>query len=209
MPRQKGYNAVAWCYDALKLLVFGRAPDRAERHFLHLIPPGSRVLIVGGGSGAVLEALAVLHPQPLRITFIDAAPAMIAKARLRQRGSHQVIFETMDILASEVAGQYDCIITSFLLDNFTDPELQVLFHTLQRSLVPGGYWFDTDFRATNRWRHHFLLGAMYWFFSLLCGISARKTPNVENFFHKCGFSLINRAFYANKFICTAVFVDKK
>ena len=49
--KRTGWDRIARIYDRLARLVYGRQIVRAQVDLLEHISPGSRVLIVGGGTG--------------------------------------------------------------------------------------------------------------------------------------------------------------
>src|SRR5580692_1554130 len=77
------YDPIAGSYAFLSRLVFGQAEVNAQVELLRYIGPGSRVLIVGGGTGWILEKLAAIHPSGLRITYVESSANMIALTKKR------------------------------------------------------------------------------------------------------------------------------
>lgn len=185
----KGYDNASFFYDRLSALVFGRQLHDAQAYFLHLIPVKAKVLIVGGGSGWILQAIDEVHPEGLLITYIDASPKMTAKARDGYHGSNLVDFIPEAILEVEIAGKYDVVITPFFFDNFKEREAAAIFNRLNNFLEKGGLWLYTDFKDSSVTTHKLLLKSMYLFFFLLCGVKARKLPDMEQLFGKHGYIL--------------------
>ena len=75
------YNNSAWFYDRLSRLVYGRALKNAQLFLLKFIPPDSKILIAGGGTGWILEEITRLHPEGLNITYVEIAPKMMALSK--------------------------------------------------------------------------------------------------------------------------------
>ncbi|MEZ4686196.1 MAG: hypothetical protein R3B47_09055 [Bacteroidia bacterium] len=68
------FNRLAPVYDFLASLVFGNRIRQAQRWLLDFIPEGSSILILGGGTGWILEELAEkAHIQPCTI-WINPRP---------------------------------------------------------------------------------------------------------------------------------------
>jgi ubiquinone/menaquinone biosynthesis C-methylase UbiE len=65
------YNYIASFYDRLCQLVFGQSVKNAQIASLGFIPPTSNVLIVGAGTGWILEEINKIHQNGLSITYID------------------------------------------------------------------------------------------------------------------------------------------
>jgi len=56
------YDNASWFYERLSKLVFADTQVSAQEHFLNLILPESNILIVGGGTGQILESITELYP---------------------------------------------------------------------------------------------------------------------------------------------------
>src|SRR6185295_7486640 len=80
MDSFRGYDLLAPFYDALSSIVFGNSMYRAQVHLLSDIPPGSKVLVLGGGTGRWLREVSIqrFHPE---ITYIDSSHGMLKRAR--------------------------------------------------------------------------------------------------------------------------------
>lgn len=112
---KRNYDSIAWFYDGLSRLVFGNALIKAKLFLLDSIPSNSRLLIVGGGTGWVLEEIAKKHPSGLHITSIDASAKMVALARKRNAGANQVTFITSTIEDATLVATFDVVLTPFPL----------------------------------------------------------------------------------------------
>ena len=51
------YNNIAWIYDWLAKVVFGRKQELASRAFLRIIPNDAKILVIGGGTGKIINYL--------------------------------------------------------------------------------------------------------------------------------------------------------
>lgn len=197
----KGYDNASFFYDWLSGVVFGRQLQQAQSHFLHLISPGASVLIVGGGSGWILEEMARVQPAMLSITYVDASPKMVALARKRATGAqHAINFIDLPIQQADIATGYDVIITPFFFDNFTESEATEIFMQLHGTLRKGGLWLYTDFRDNGIAIHRLVLKGMYLFFSLLCGVRARRLPNMHALFSRNGYVIKTEAQFVKGFV---------
>ncbi len=195
------YDAVSFFYDALARLVFADAQMKAQESTLHHIRPGSRVLIAGGGSGWLLEAIGKIHLSGLSITYIDSSAKMIAHARRRDVAKNDVVFITSSIMDAQFEpGSFDVIITPFLFDNFTQSECDQAFTVLHHSLAAGGRWLFTDFRKTNKIWHGLLLRSMYLFFRVLAGIHARQLPDTDGLFSMADYYVLADNKFSHGFI---------
>jgi ubiquinone/menaquinone biosynthesis C-methylase UbiE len=199
------YNNSAWFYDRLSRAIYGKALIRSQVYLLQFIPPKSNILIVGGGTGWILEEITKAHPSGLKITYVEIAANMMKLSRKRNSGSNEVVFINDAIENVPIDEGVDVIITPFLFDNFTEENMQRIFGHIDTSLKPAGLWLNTDFRVTGKWWQKIMLSTMFLFFRLVCGIEARKLPEIEKCFeqHQCK-ALAQKSFFGD-FILSTVY----
>jgi ubiquinone/menaquinone biosynthesis C-methylase UbiE len=184
------YNNSAWFYDPLSRLVYGRALINAQVYLLQFIPPKSSILIVGGGTGWILEEITRIYPSGLQITYVEVAEKMMALSQKRNTGNNRLTF--INDAIENVIGltDFDVIITPFLFDNFTPQTQQKVFEHLNGLLKPGGLWLNTDFQLTGKWWQAILLKSMILFFKVWCRIESNKVNDIEPYFIKNGYKAI-------------------
>lgn len=210
----KGYDNAAFFYDLLSRLVFGNKLQQAQSAFLHLIPQDARILIVGGGSGWILEEIARIHPNNnLSITYVEASPKMTALAQRRikdvahfQSVPHLINFITAPIEEVALKDDYDVIITAFFFDNFNDYAAGAIAGKLTQHLVPDGVLIYTDFANRTSAKYKLLLKAMYLFFGLICGVGTNALPDMFRIFDKRGFVPLYGSDFMNGFIESRVYI---
>ncbi|HVV54711.1 MAG TPA: class I SAM-dependent methyltransferase, partial [Mucilaginibacter sp.] len=151
------YNNSAWFYDRLSRMVYGKALIRAQVYLLKDIPAKSKVLIVGGGTGWILEEIAKVYQSGLTITYVEIAKNMMRLSRKRNAGNNEVVFINNAIEHVALQSDYDVTITPFLFDNFTEENLQIIFQYIHGCLKPGGLWLNADFQLTGKWWQKLLL----------------------------------------------------
>jgi tRNA (cmo5U34)-methyltransferase len=183
------FDKVAPFYDGLSRLVFGNALRRAQGAHLKVIPEEAHVLLIGGGSGWLLEQLLLQKPNN-KVTYLEASTKMFQLARQRLARNPGIAQAAVtfrvgtegDLLPGET---FDVIITPFLLDLFPDERLQHLMNRLYLALVPGGLWLFSDFWLVQspapRWQQ-LLLKSMYAFFGLLSKVQATTLPDFQQHF---------------------------
>ncbi|RZL54089.1 MAG: methyltransferase type 12, partial [Pedobacter sp.] len=71
------YDKIANQYDTLSRLVFFKSQVNAQINQLHNIPKDSSVLIVGGGTGWILEEIVKLHPSGIKIIYVEISAKML------------------------------------------------------------------------------------------------------------------------------------
>lgn len=174
------FDWVAPVYDAMAFVVFGRKLQQAQTVFLDLIPDGSSVLIVGGGTGWLLEQL-MESCKPNRVLYLETSGQMVARASRRMIGKAllgSVEFRVGDENALRPDEQFDVLMTPFLLDLFTEATLQTqLIPKLLHALAHTGRWIVTDFVQPAVWWQKALLWTMIRFFRFTAGIETRKLAN--------------------------------
>ncbi len=208
MSGSTNYNAVAWFYDALSRLVFGSSIKKAQIDLLSLIPSNSKLLIVGGGTGWILEEITKLHPSGLEITYVDSSSKMIELSKKRNPAANQVQFieaSIEDYLQPNASNLYDVIITPFIADCFSQSAWQQVFIKLDASLQPNGLWLYTDFQLNDKsplWQK-LLIKLLYLFFRITCRIPAKQLPDVDGYFSS--YKQVSKRMYFAGFIVSQVF----
>lgn len=204
---KRSYDLVAPMYDTLARLFTGNSIHKSQLYFLTRIPAGSTILIAGGGTGWILEAITKIYPQSLIIDYVDISKEMIRLARLKNTGYNNVAFFQQSITEFSTTRKYDVIITPFFLDNFAQNTLQNIFDILHQTLKPDGLWLYTDFKITkndSRIKKAFLSLA-YLFFRIACNIEARKLPDAISVFKTYQYDLLESQIFLKGFIVTSVY----
>jgi ubiquinone/menaquinone biosynthesis C-methylase UbiE len=199
------YNNSAWFYDSLARLVYGKALVNAQVYLLKHIPSNSKVLIVGGGTGWILDELARIHPSGLQVTYVEIAPNMMALSKKRNVGNNQVTFINDAIENVDLPADFDIALTPFLLDNFTEESLNNVFSSIAVLLKSNALWLNTSFQLTGKWWQKLLLKSMFIFFKLTCGIEASKLPGIDKCFEDNGFTLVDQQRFFGEFIGARVY----
>jgi ubiquinone/menaquinone biosynthesis C-methylase UbiE len=206
--KTNNYDAVAGSYGFLSRLVFFKAQVNAQIEQLQYIPAGSSVLIVGGGTGWILEEIAKVHHAGLQIVYVELSDKMLDLAKKRSCGSNQVAFVRGDIEHYTYSHVFDVIHTAFLFDNFEESRATRVFQLLVNQLKVDGLWLYTDFKIEagvgSGWKQA-LLRAMYGFFNTIAQVEAKKLPAMERLFSKSGCRVIARKQYYKGFIESIIF----
>lgn len=208
---KNNYDNIARYYDLLSRMVFGSSQRDAQTALLSYIPAVSHVLIAGGGTGWILEAIAEKCPPGLHIYYVELSANMIAKAAKTNYLPNKVTFinqaiENFELAQTGLTG-VDVIITPFLFDNFKEERIPGLFQHLNTMLSPGGKWLFTDFHYQQHmpyWQQ-LLLNSMYLFFRILCAVEASALTNMLPLFQSHGYDRVYEQYYFRRFIWSAVF----
>lgn len=172
--RYNDFDSVAGYYDWLARLVFGRAIDRSQEAFVKAIPAGARLVILGGGTGRILDYLSLNRPDII-VTFVDASERMLARAKRRQPiPTIEFIHGTEDSLPE---GRFDVAMAPFFLDMFPEEKMLTVVEKVSSRLLEGGQWIVADFVTPNRWWQRLLLAIMYTFFRRTTNLMSRELPD--------------------------------
>jgi tRNA (cmo5U34)-methyltransferase len=207
-----GFDHVAPFYDLLAKSVFGESLKNAQLYLLPFIPDKSRVLVIGGGSGWLLQQL-ILTGKSLDIVYLDASPRMLSLARAKHEKftlvhACKVSFRLGTEAALKTPEQFDVVITPFLLDLFPEQRLHQLMMKLKSTLNPKGLWLFADFwpiQQQPRWWQKVLTWSMYTFFGVVSDVKAKKLPNYALHFKQLNLQEIASNSYFKGFVQAKVY----
>lgn len=205
---KNNYDKVARYYDWLSRTIFQRSIINAQVCLLPYINEHNTVLIVGGGTGWILEEIARVRPAGLEITYVEISGAMLRLSQKRDYKQNNVTFVHESIETFIPSHAYDVILTPFLFDNFSTVNASLIFDKLHAVLKAGGSWLFADFvYDANRGKlwQRLLLKTMYTFFRLICNIESAKLNDMEGLFLKFRYQLIFERFHYGRFIWSAVY----
>lgn len=172
------YDRIAWCYDWLKQLIFGDRLDQASQYFLSDLRPGSSLLILGGGTGKILEYI----PQGVEIHYLEKSGKMIQ--RTQKRVDRKINFIQADFLTHETEQKYDYILCPFFLDTFNQETLELVVNRIKKLLKRNGVLLVSDFTG----KQPSLVPLMYMFFRLTTRIQANSLPQIHREILEAGFT---------------------
>lgn len=205
------YDKIANHYDTLSRLVFGKAQVNAQIDQLKYIPGNSSILIVGGGTGWILEEISKLHASGLKITYVEISAKMIALSEARNIRNNAIDFVNIAIENFTTDLSFDVILTPFLFDNFNQPKAIRVFKKLDNMLNNQGFWFLVDFSLNvknGRWWKWLMLKSMYLFFKLIRIVEAGKLIDMSMYFLKDNYQILDEQFYYGSFIKASIFRKK-
>ncbi|WP_443945897.1 class I SAM-dependent methyltransferase [Pedobacter sp. AW1-32] len=202
------YDKIAKSYDALSRLVYFKAQVNAQINQLHIIPENAHILIVGGGTGWILEEIAKIRPSGLKITYIEISDQMIQLSKKRKSGLNLVSFLSIGIEDFQATEKFDVILTPFLFDNFNKKRVETVFNHLNALLEPTGLWFHVDFcldKRYGKWWKLLLLKSMYKFFKWMGNVEATELIDLVPYFLTNKYSLIKKQYYYGHFIKASIY----
>jgi ubiquinone/menaquinone biosynthesis C-methylase UbiE len=203
------YNNSAWFYDRLSRLVYGSALIDAQVYLLQFIPANSTVLIVGGGTGRILEEITKICPSGLKITYVEVAEKMMMLSKKRDTGQNEVVFINDAIENVSPAIGFNLIITPFLFDNFTEQTLHKVFAHIHSMLESDGLWLNSDFQLSGKWWQKALLKTMFLFFRAICNIEASKLPDIKKQFVEYDYKAIEHKTFFGGFIISSLYTKSQ
>jgi cyclopropane fatty-acyl-phospholipid synthase-like methyltransferase len=144
------YDNIALWYDSLSKLIFLGSQQRIQRKLITSLKDGDRMLLIGGGSGWILEDINRLYRQNIEITYIEQSGKMLEMTKKRHFNPLAVNMIQANIFEYSLLGEYNIIFTPFIFDHFNLQESQILFDKLDFHLTKGGLWLHTDFTYESR-----------------------------------------------------------
>lgn len=186
--KKNNFDRIAFLYDRLAKLIFSSSIKNAQLVHLDVIPDKGKVLIIGGGTGWILNEI-FKKKLDVHITYIELSQKMLhsSKRSVSKSKVSQVHFihgdeESLKLLKS----QFDVIITNFFLDVFQEKRLLKVMYDLKLLLNQDGFWINTDFvkhydSGYNFWKRG-LIKIMYIFFRILCNVEGSRLLNFKEYF---------------------------
>lgn len=192
-----GFDSLAPYYDGLARFFIGKDIVNAQLHFLKSFRECNHLLILGGGSGWILEPLCAACPE-LQIDYIDMSSKMIEAAK-ENSGNHAHV-NFIQGTESDIPNRlYDGVITNFYLDLFEERNLSKVMDKIRVSLTHSALWLVTDFVQDKVW-HKVMLWTMYRFFRIVTRIEATHLPDWQNNMIEVGHTLCATRKFKNGFI---------
>ncbi|QXV65469.1 class I SAM-dependent methyltransferase [Mucilaginibacter sp. 21P] len=203
------YDNAAVFYDRLARMVFGDSLTKAQVYILERIPANAKILIVGGGTGWILDEITKINPAGLNITYVEISAKMMALSRKRNLGDNKVTFIAQAIQQAELNNDFDVVLTPFLLDNFSEERLPAIFDPIHKALKPSGLWLYADFQLTGKLWQNLMLKSMLLFFKVLCGVESWQLPDAKGMFARQGYKKIEERDFYGRFVVSRVYRKSK
>jgi SAM-dependent methyltransferase len=193
---QPDFDRVARIYRWAEWLTLGPLLERTREHFIGQIADRRQALILGDGDGRFLAAL-LEHNSHLQAVAVDTSAVMLSLLRKRcSSNAARVMTKQTSALAVNAPPSTDLIVTHFLLDCFTQPEVDALTLRLAAQTAPGTLWLLSDFAlSTQRILRPFTalyIRALYLAFRILTGLQVTQLPDPQRSLLQAGFERIER-----------------
>lgn len=192
-----GFDLLAPVYDALARLVIGKDIIHSQLYFLDRLSNCQRILILGGGSGWILNHLCTKFSH-LEIDYIELSSDMIDASKRKCVNCNKVRFiQGTEEDIPDVA--YDGVITNFYLDMFSEKKLPAVIEKIKNTLADHSVWIATDF-VNEHSVHAIRLWCMYRFFGIITGLEATRLPDWQSQLRNAGCMLRQSKKFKNGFI---------
>lgn len=179
------YNRVAWIYELLGRIVFGNKLKLANRAFLNKISIDSKVLVVGGGNGKIIEYLNDLG-YSIAVDYVELSPRMMYLARKQKNDRLSVRYFNSPIEDFK-GSDYNFIITNFFFDQFNPLRSKIILGSLKTMLARDGFLILNDFNYSENRGDRLLIFIMIKFFKFSTGIEVNELPLYSKILNDCGF----------------------
>lgn len=207
---KNNYDRIAWGYDFLSKRIFGNAIVDSQKCLLKYISPNSSILIVGGGTGKILEDISEIYSSGIAISYVEISKNMLEVSQKRNWKNNHVHFIHLPIENYTTDKKFDIIITPFLFDNFSKEKIESVIEQLDAYLKQGGHWLIADFRSDRKMEKYWqkiLLKSMYIFFRFVSKIEAKSLVNMHAIFPSNYRRVFEKTFYRG-FIQSVVYVKE-
>jgi ubiquinone/menaquinone biosynthesis C-methylase UbiE len=165
------------------------------------------VLVVGGGTGWILDEVSKLNRKNISIVYVEKSSKMIELSKKRKHENVAVEFVCSGIERYKTDEHFDVILTPFVFDNFIEKKIQYVFQRLDALLHQRGFWLYADFvnyqEVQRAWKQYFLK-TMYIFFSLAANIETKKLIDMRPYFTE-KYKMVTQQFYYRRFIESIVY----
>ena len=185
------FDRIARAYRWLEYLTLGPILERTRLEHLPALAQARHALILGDGDGRFTAALLARYPA-LCAEAVDLSPRMLTLLHRRAAGPRLRLHQA-DVRAFRPQQPPDLIVTHFLLDCLTQPEVDHLTTRLAASLSPGGLWLISEFRIPNgllHWPARIYVRLLYLAFRILTGLRVTRLPDHARALSYAGLHLV-------------------
>lgn len=192
------FDGIARLYRWAEYLALGPLLKLTREQFLPALTDRHLALLLGDGDGRFTAALLRSAPA-LHARAVDGSHTMLQlmHRRCTQDGTVSRLTVRQDsVLSAAIPAGTDLVVTHFLLDCLTQPELDSLALRLAASVQPGCLWVVSEFgyprHRVGRVLARFYLRLLYAAFRVLTGLVPQQLPDPEHGLYAAGFRLLQR-----------------
>lgn len=209
MRKADGYSLLSPVYDALAATFFFGAIKKSQLTFLNELPSKGHILILGGGTGWILEEIG-RHRPDLEVWYVEKSLVMLRRSRKRALQKNMTVHWVWGLRSDLAEGiKYDAVITSFYLDLFSKKDLLAEIAPIASQMSSDGKWLVADFeengRGLNRHYQRLMTGAMLLFFKWTTGHPGKSLPHIRQLLSEAGLLEDKVALMHGGFIFSALY----
>ena len=194
------FDPIALYYDVIVRFTFGQKIWEAQKEHLGEIRNDSSILILGGGTGRILNWM----PSDCAITYLEVSQKMIGQARLHGKAQ----FVNCDFLVSILNEKFDWIVCPFFLDCFEEEDLKKVLEKIRGMMAEQGRLLIMDFQTKN-WKQKMIVKCMVLFFRWTANLPTKKLLPIAAYVREANFSLIKSRSFHNDFIFSDIYKNKE
>ena len=208
------YDGIARAYRWLEYLTLGPLLQRTRTAHLARLQTCKQALVLGDGDGRFTAALLTANPS-IQIEAVDASAVMLrlletrcapfssrlttSQADIRHGSNNSPGAPSQTVPSFEVGSNArkpttpDLVVTHFVLDCLTQPEVDALITNLTPLLAPQSLWLVSDFTIPNgpiHWPARIYVRLLYLVFRIFTGMTPTRLPNHAFALDRSGFTLI-------------------
>lgn len=208
------FDLIAPIYDRLADLVFGKSIINCQIEYFYLIPPNAHILIVGGGTGWIVNFI-LNQSKNATIVYVEKSRKMIEITKSKIKGEHlgKITFYAGSIENFDSNEQFDVVINNFFLDLFALDNLKQVLKRTKQILKPEGLFLVSDFQLENTWRANLwqrpLMALMHLFFRVFANLDSDDLKQIKEEVQLTGFQIIKEKNYFGRMIFSAVYSIKE
>lgn len=174
------YSFIAPFYTSLARLVFGTSLKELKVAFVEDLVQ-KRVLIIGGGDALDYQDFA----EEISGEYWELSAAMLHKAKQNLSKSKLEFYLGNFQVVSE--NQFDEVWLHFVLDTFTDSQLESFLQEIKSLLKPSSKIYLVDFFPPQTRLQKMIQAIMLGFFRVFMAHSRKDLPNYEEILGRKGF----------------------
>jgi ubiquinone/menaquinone biosynthesis C-methylase UbiE len=198
---QPNFDRIAAIYRWAEYLSLGTLLERTRTLLLDQLGNPRHALLLGDGDGRFLEQLLLRYPQSTALA-VDISAAMLDK--LRRRCLHSIPNAATRLTTLQRSAldldpppNTDLIVTHFLLDCFSQPDVDALIARIASQLAPGALWLVSDFalpaNALLRPFARLYIASLYAAFRVLTGLRVNQLPDPQSALQRNGMRRTQRS----------------
>lgn len=188
------FDHVARVYRWAEWLTLGPLLGRTREHWLQRLANRRRALVLGDGDGRFLASL-LQSNAVIQAVAVDTSALMLSLLRERCLPCvGRLITQQASALTFELPPEIDLIVTHFLLDCFTQPQVDALTQRIAAQVAPGTLWLLSDFALPSnrilRGLGALYIRLLYLAFRILTGLRVTQLPDPQSALLRAGFERI-------------------